>query len=928
MKPRLVAASALITALWSASASADEFEPGTLVIPMDVHYQDAGMLRAYGLVYELLRNHVPVRWVIRSDKSFGEEDFTASAVDVQTDAAIVDHGYRGGPWVIDAADAEEAMAIVTAWQATYPETAVHEVTEGFEAEVARYLVVAPTIGMHADGNEDIARDYLLAAAIPDALLDPTWPDTSPDMIEPEELAGPTDVDHADGALFDEDGDPVYCQFMSMHWGVGNAEAIPEAVAEVREFLNHPTHFFAECQAVSAFENLDPHGFFLTPNGLLFADTPDAVDFHNHGSPYAQLDGPFETVGGSEPAYSLPVGDAYKAGGVVMMTAAGVPEGEQDVWMTGYLDGACPPDALECGSFGKVSYLGGHQYSTDTPMTAHPDSQGARLFLNSLFEAPCATLIGLPIVNLAADAPELVLVPEVTFVIAYANAGDVTALAATLVDPLPPGTTFVSATNDGALVGNDVVWDLGNLGPGEGGDVSVTVQLADPGLYDNAVRLEYRIGLNDFTLDSNQTQTLYDPDGVVDSSGSSGAQPDSSDGVGESADGDTSGTTSSSPTTNDGSGDSGSGSSSAGETESSGCGCNQGRGSPLGWLWHSLWLWPLVVRRRRWLAAIGFAACSDEPTEAGSPDDGSSGIGVETGIGEVGDDSGPKLDLSATPDLLSQAGCAKIDFLFVIDSSESMTVHQTNLVDSFPGFVAAMQDAVDADDWHVMVVDTDAQWGGSACANACTTLGSCPDEPGFACDTPPPELCDIAIGAGIVAPFGQAATNSTCEVGGDARYIDPGAPDLLDSFTCIARVGVDGNSEERTADALVAAIDPAASAADGCNAGFLRDDAILVVTVITDEADADSSGSPQEWYDAIVEAKHGDPDAVVVLGLLPDADLDAPLCDDDDVGGVVAELVASFPAGQRASVCEADYGPFLADAVSVIAQTCDDFIPPG
>jgi uncharacterized repeat protein (TIGR01451 family) len=895
---------------------------------MDTDFQDAGMLRAYGLVYELLRNHVAVRWVIRTDKNFGEEDFTASAVDVQTNTAVVDHGYRGGPWVIDAVDADEAMVVITAWQATYPETAVHEVTEAFDAEVARYLVVAPTIGMHADGNEGIARDYLLAAGIPDSLLDPTWPNTSPDMIEPEELAGPSDVDHADGALFDEDGDPVYCQFMSMHWGVGNAEAIPEAVAEVREFLNHPTHFFAECQAVSAFENLDPHGFFLTPNGLLFADTPDAVDFYNHDSPYAQLDGEFETVGGSEPAYSLPVGDAYKAGGVVMMTAAGVPEGEQDVWMTGYLDGACPPDALECGSFGKVSYLGGHQYSTDTPITAHPDSQGARLFLNSLFEAPCATLIGLPIVNLAAGAPELVLVPEVTFEIAYANAGDVTALAATLVDPLPPDTTFVSATNGGALVGSDVVWDLGNLGPGEGGDVSVTVQLADPGLYDNAVRLDYRIGLNAFTLDSNQTQTLYDPDGVVDSSGSSDAAPDGSEGVGESAEaeGETSATTSADATATNGSEDSGDGSSSAGETESSGCGCNQGRRSALGWLC----LVPLFVRRRRWLAAFGLAACQGQPNEAASGDTGSDGIGAETGIGEVADDgdSGPKLDFGVAPDLLTEFGCAKIDFLFVIDSSESMTAHQKNLVDSFPGFVAAMQDAVDADDWHVMVVDTDAQWGGSACANACTTLGTCPDEPAFACDTPPPELCDIVIGAGIVAPFGQAATNGVCEVGGDARYIGPAAPDLLDSFTCVARVGVDGNSEERTADAVIAAIDPAASAADGCNSGFLRDDAILVVTIITDEADADSSGSPQEWHDAIVAAKHDDPDAIVVLGLLPDADLDAPMCDDDDVGGVVAELVDSFPTGQRASVCEADYGPFLADAVSVIAQTCNDFVPPG
>jgi len=918
---------ALTVAFASTPALADDFEPGTLVVPMDIDYQDAGMLRAYGLVYELLRNGIPVRWVIRTGKGFGEADFTTSATDFATNAVVMDHGYRGGPWVVDASDSAEATPIVEAWQMTYPETTVHVVTEAFEGEVARYLVVAPTIGMHADGNEDIAREYLIAAGIPDSTLDLDWPNTSPDMIEPEELAGPSDVDHADGALFDEDGDPVYCQFMSMHWGVANAEAIPEAVAEVREFLNHPTHFFAECQAVSAFENLDPYGFFLTPNGLLFADQPDAVDFYNSDSPFAQLDGEFQTVGGSEPAYSLPPGDAYKAGGVVMMTAAGMPEGTQDLWMTGYLDGACPPDALECGSLGKVSYLGGHRYMTDAPMTTNPDSQGARLFLNSLFEAPCATLIGLPIVNLAADAPELVVVPEATFEIAYANAGEVTALAARLVEPLPAGTTFVSATNGGVAMGTDVVWELGNLGPGEGGDVGVTVQLAEPGLYANSVRLEYRIGLNDFVLDSNETQTVYDPDGVVDSSGTGGG----SSGDASGSDGSTSGgtATGSGTATADssagGDGSEGSGGSGTGETESSGCGCTSGSG-PLGW--GGWWLGLAFVRRRRLLAAFALTACGGG-SESTSDDEGTttSGIGIET-LTAADDDEGTKLDIVGKQDLFATSGCQKIDFLFVIDSSESMTVHQTNLVNSFPGFVTAMQDAVTADDWHVMVVDTDAQWGGSACANACTTLGTCPGAPEFDCATPPPELCDIVIGGGIVAPYGRESSNTTCDVGGDARYIDSGTADLLDSFSCIAKVGIDGNSEERTAEAIVAAVDPAASAADGCNEGFLRDDAILVVTVITDEADVDSVGDPQAWHDAIVAAKHDDPAAVVMLGLLPDADLDPALCEDDDVGGVVAELVATFPAGQRASVCEPDYGGFLADAVAVIADTCAQFVPPG
>ena len=48
------------------------------------------------------------------------------------------------------------------------------------------------------------------------------------MLDPAEISGPdNDDNHSDGALFDEDGDPVYCQFMSMHWAVNDAKQNPE-----------------------------------------------------------------------------------------------------------------------------------------------------------------------------------------------------------------------------------------------------------------------------------------------------------------------------------------------------------------------------------------------------------------------------------------------------------------------------------------------------------------------------------------------------------------------------------------------------------------------------------------------------------------------------------------------------------------------------
>ncbi|WAS98828.1 MYXO-CTERM sorting domain-containing protein [Nannocystis punicea] len=564
------------------SAAADDFAAGSLIVPMDTTYQDLGMFEAYGLVYELLRQGVPVRWVIKVGKGYSEIDFTATSADVRTGTAIPAHGYRGGPWVIDAADAAAAMPIVEAWQAKNVNTTVHEATAAFSGDVARLLVVAPTIAMMADGNQKIARKYMMAAKIPDSAGNPLWPDTSPDMLDPLELAGPTIDDHSDGDLFDEDGDPVYCQFMSMHWGVNDAQANPEVVAEMREFLQHPTHLFAECQAVNAFENLAPHGFFLTPKGFLIGAQPNTYDYYQGDTPFAQIDGPFQSVGGSEPAYTLPPGDSYKGGDIVYITAKGTPIGVNDVWMTGFIDGICPqikdsPSiSAACLTAGKVSYLGGHEYDVKVPISANAKSQGARLFLNSLFEAPCATAEGLPAIDLNKLAPPTVDTPMVTFDIEYANMGAMTALDATLTDTLPPGVTFVSATDNGMYANGVVTWDLGNLGQDEGGTVSVTVELADFGAYVNTVTLGYRAGVNLLSVEA-AAMTEYGLGGDTDTTGGM-----TTTGGGSASDGTTGGGTTSDSSATDASsggstGTSGSDSSASGPTTSGGSG-NSGGGT--------------------------------------------------------------------------------------------------------------------------------------------------------------------------------------------------------------------------------------------------------------------------------------------------------------------------------------------------------------
>ncbi len=76
--------------------------------------------------------------------------------------------------------------------------------------------------------------------------------------------------------------------------------------------------------------------------------------------------------------------------------------------------------------------------------------------------------------------------NLTYTINYQNTGGTTATNVVIKDPLPVGTTFVSATNGGVLQGGNVVFNIGTLNPGDSGSVSftVTVNTASGGSVEN------------------------------------------------------------------------------------------------------------------------------------------------------------------------------------------------------------------------------------------------------------------------------------------------------------------------------------------------------------------------------------------------------------------------------------------------------------
>jgi hypothetical protein len=303
------------------------------------------------------------------------------------------------------------------------------------------------------------------------------------------------------------------------------------------------------------------------------------------------------------------------------------------------------------------------------------------------------------------------------------------------------------------------------------------------------------------------------------------------------------------------------------------------------------------------------------SDDGSPGSESTGDG-NGGAPNVGDNGtdgkGPIFDDAPSPGANEGAACDKVDFLYVVDNSASMVDKQASLARSFLGFSSIVTQTLGTNDHHVMVIDTDAD-------NINERLSR---------DTVGGPQCVGALGVGRRV----GGEGEDCGVEGSQRYLLDNQRNLAATFECLAKVGIYGNVDERAIDAMLTATSAIVNDVDECNAGFLRDDAVLVVTLITDEDDNGSNGNPEFWKRMLVRAKGGNEEAVVMLGLIADNHIPGGLpggpC--DEFGGSpsprLESFVRSFELGSIGSVCAPDYSVFFADAVSSIDTACDQFVP--
>ena len=269
-------------------------------------------------------------------------------------------------------------------------------------------------------------------------------------------------------------------------------------------------------------------------------------------------------------------------------------------------------------------------------------------------------------------------------------------------------------------------------------------------------------------------------------------------------------------------------------------------------------------------------------------------------------------------------------------SEHFTLKQEHaeLAAAFPKWIETIESKFESFDVHIMVVPGDDVWGNSWCSGkceqACNYGEACcpyeePEKDGEVCcgvEGYPCSLmnlvtsCDVTLGAGVVFPAGPDASNEPCKFVGGHRYMTSEEPDLAESFMCAARVGWGGYN--RGGDALMQAISPELNKPGGCNEGFLRDDALLMITWLAPGSDQSKNTIyPWEWYDAVVEAKNGDPNSVIALSLSNDL---CPKLDD-----YPCQFTTMFPhhvIGDN----DGPFAPAFDEATDLVEEACAELIP--
>lgn len=312
-----------------------------------------------------------------------------------------------------------------------------------------------------------------------------------------------------------------------------------------------------------------------------------------------------------------------------------------------------------------------------------------------------------------------------------------------------------------------------------------------------------------------------------------------------------------------------------------------------------------------LAVFAFAlaaACGPTGSGLGGDDDDDGSGAPDAGGTGFPDGGGPDEFADAAP----AEQCDKMDILFVIDNSGSMSDEQMNLAQNFPLFVDVLDDS--GLDYRVGITTTgmDYQW------EMWSPIGPIPNDQDGGDNGALLQRCSMS-----------------------RRWVEKSDPDPAGDFSCAATVGDSGPSKEMPLEAVKTAFSDRLG--DGTNAGFLRDDALLGIVIMTDEDDCsyeqsvtlglgeslcDDQMEPVSTYVSFLDGLTGDRGrwaTAVIAGPGPDS------CSSNFGNAEEASRLIDF-VGQTganavlSSICEGDLTLALQDALETFDSACQTFPP--
>ncbi|MCS6913044.1 MAG: PilC/PilY family type IV pilus protein [Myxococcales bacterium] len=441
LQPLLLCLAAMLAgpAAW---ADVRTFSAGSLIIPMDACYQaaqdqpypsycidgkapDDGIIKAYGLVYLLLKRGFTIYLIINPAKTtIDGVDLTLSRVGgppvglynrstrtfVNFTHQTTVH-YRGAPFVIDVSEAASVLSLLHTDPRiqSFTSVAIHLAYENFSAPVSsRMNGVPPRIAVFVPpgsqggvvGTEGIPlmRGYLRRAGL-------DYEGAYGTVASPGDIFDTlTEQDVINGALGSR-----YQVAWFPHYSAGSDDR--PVLLKVRDFADQGGMIFAECASISTFESHsetqfmttggitintlpqcypgntsgfrrggEPSNFYTTcynPRTPLGHSPGSRLEFPVPSSPFVQIgDFLFYKARGAVEDWRPRSGSSQRAGVVSLMRSADSNSSYngQDIVSTTFKDNQ--PNK------GQIIYFGGHFYGDSTA----PATAGIRIVLNTLLFA--------------------------------------------------------------------------------------------------------------------------------------------------------------------------------------------------------------------------------------------------------------------------------------------------------------------------------------------------------------------------------------------------------------------------------------------------------------------------------------------------------------------------------------------------------------